>query len=215
MKVSLYTQSGQQAGEIELPALFDTPVDPQLMQRYLVWVRSVLRDSISNSKTRGEVRGGGKKPWRQKGTGRARAGSSRIPHWRGGGVTFGPSSERNWATRMPRTERRKALFSAYASKAHGDGVYVLEEFAMETPKTKDIIALRDALKLSEKTKVLHIHPAMDEVIFKSTHNLRNTVSRTIQAVNMLDLVNSDVILLSKAALADLEKHHLGTNEEAV
>jgi large subunit ribosomal protein L4 len=198
---------GKAVGEVEAPALFEVTASSQLIHRYVTWVRTMLRDSIANTKNRGEVSGGGRKPWKQKGTGRARIGSTRAPHWRKGGVVFGPTSDRNWHTRMPRTERRKALFGVYTAKAAENAVVVLESLSFETPKTKSVLALVDAVPGLVGKKVLHIHDQYDATVFRSTNNLAYVTSRTVQAVNVIDLLNNDVILFTKASLAELDRHH--------
>ncbi|MBU6389038.1 50S ribosomal protein L4, partial [Patescibacteria group bacterium] len=123
---SVYNLKGEKVGTVDQPKMFSVAVDEKLIHRYLTWARSMIRSTIAHTKTRGEVSGGGKKPWRQKGTGRARVGSTRSPLWRKGGTVFGPLKEQNWATRMPRSERRKALFSAFSAKAAEDQVIILE-----------------------------------------------------------------------------------------
>lgn len=193
-------------GSVEQPELFQTPIDSKLIHRYMVWVRTMLRSTLSHTKTRGEVSGGGKKPWKQKGTGRARVGSTRSPIWRHGGVVFGPLSTRNWKTRMPRAERRKALFSAMASKAAQNSIIVLDSWTMETPRTKDIVALAATVPGLAGKKVLHMHPEYDHAVFTSTRNLPGFTSKTVQAVNILDLLDHDVVLLTQEALASLEQH---------
>jgi len=203
---SVYNLEGKAVGTVEQPALFQTPVDEKLIHRYFIWVRTMLRHTLADTKTRGEVSGGGKKPWKQKGTGRARVGSSRSPIWRKGGTVFGPLKEQTWATRMPRAERRKALFSALASKAGGNGIVILDEWTMDAPRTKSVIALLQALPVEEKQKVLHIHPDFDRALFASTNNLPYVTSKTIQSSNIIDILNHDVILMTKDALSKLEEH---------
>ena len=202
----LYTIEGKEAGTVEQPALFQESVNQPLIHRYFVWVRSMLRETLSNTKTRGEVSGGGRKPWKQKGTGRARIGSTRAPHWRHGGVAFGPSSDRNWATRMPRTERRKALFSALSSLAANDGVIVLDSWTMDAPKTKEAIRVLGNFPALADKKVLFVNTNVDKNLFASTHNLPKVNTKTIQAANIIDILNADALLLTKDTLADLEKH---------
>jgi large subunit ribosomal protein L4 len=203
---TLYNIQGAEVGSVEQPALFETPVDQKLIHRYLVWVRTMLRATLSHTKTRGEVSGGGRKPWKQKGTGRARHGSTRSPQWRHGGVVFGPSKDRNWATRMPRAERRKALFSAMASKAIGNNVVVLDSWTLETPKTKEAIALMATVPGLAGKKVLHVHPAYEHGIFASTRNIPGVTSKTVQALSIVDLLDHDVMLMTKEALERLEQH---------
>lgn len=201
----VYNIEGTKVEEVKQPALFSTLVDEKLIHRYLTWVRNSLRHTIAHTKTRGEVRGGGRKPWKQKGTGRARVGSSRSPLWRKGGITFGPLSTQTWATRMNRGERRKALFSALSAKAIDKNVIVLDQLAIEIPKTKEIIKLIKNLSLDTK-KVLLINSSYDKPIFKSADNLPKVDAKTIGNTNIIDILNHDVLLLTKDSLANLETH---------
>lgn len=200
-----YNQEGEKTGQVEQPDLFQVPVDDKLILRYYNWVRSVLRDTIAHTKTRGEVSGGGKKPWRQKGTGRARVGSTRSPLWRKGGVVFGPRKNQNWATRMPRMERRKALFSALSSKAAQNKVLILEDWLLESPKTKLVTATLSKLPTMGKN-ILHIHKNEDSNLFLSTRNLPNIKSVTVPNLNIIELLNHEAILLTKESLKALEEH---------
>ena len=201
----LYNTEGKVVGTVDQPLLFQAPIDEKLIHRYFIWVRSMLRPTLGNTKTRGEVSGGGKKPWKQKGTGRARVGSSRSPIWRKGGIVFGPLKEQNWATRMPRSERRKAFFSALSAKAASNNVIVLDSWSMETPKTKEVIALLGSLPINDR-KVLHVHESYDTALFRSTHNLQKVTSTTVQNMSIIDVMNHDVILLTKDGLTGLEQH---------
>jgi large subunit ribosomal protein L4 len=201
----VYTIDGKESGKMAMPEIFQIPVDEKLIHRYVTWVQTMLRSSIAHTKTRGDVRGGGKKPWKQKGTGRARSGSTRNPIWRHGGTIFGPLAERNFATRMPRQERRKAFMSALSAKAAGSQVVVLEELIMAAPKTKKMIAILAALPTHGK-KVLHIHDTKDMAVFASTSNIPRVRSTTVAELNVIDVMNHDVLLITKDSIAALEKH---------
>lgn len=203
---TLYNTSGKAVGTVEQPALFQEPVNQPLIHRYFVWVRSMLRPTLAHTLTRGEVSGGGKKPWKQKGTGRARVGSSRSPIWRHGGIIFGPRNTQNWETRMPRTERRKAMFSALASKAQSESIIVLDEWTLEAPKTKEAVQLLANFPQTAGKKVLHLSTAFDKNLFASTRNLPGFDSKTVQSANIIDLLNHDLLLLTKDSLEQLEKH---------
>lgn len=200
---TLYTIDGKEAGKVDMPAIFQEAVNEKLIHRYVTWVRSMLRSTIAHTKTRGEVSGGGKKPWRQKGTGRARVGSTRNPVWRHGGTVFGPRNEQTFATRMPRSERQKAFASALSSKANQ--VVVLKELSLPAPKTKEMIAILSKLPHQGK-KVLHIHPEHDINLFASTRNLPYVHSTTVAELNVLDVLNHDVLLLTADGLTALDKH---------
>jgi large subunit ribosomal protein L4 len=203
----VYNLEGKVVGTVDRPSLFETPVDEKLIHRYFVWVRTMLRDTLAHTKTRGDVSGGGKKPWKQKGTGRARVGSSRSPIWRKGGIVFGPRKEQTFATRMPRSERRKALFSALSAKATANSIIVLENWSMEVPKTKTVVELLTKFPtITQKTKVLHVHGYFEPTLFASTSNLQAVSSRTVQNMNMIDIMNHDVLLLTKESMEHLEQH---------
>lgn len=202
---TLYNINGENIGTVEQPALFQTPVDEKLIHRYFTWVRSMLRTTLAHTKTRGEVRGGGRKPWKQKGTGRARVGSSRSPLWRTGGTVFGPRKEQTWATRMPRSERRKALFSALSAKAAHGSIIILDAWNLEAPKTKAVVTTLSKLPKADG-KVLHISAELDTNLFKSTSNLPNINSRTLSGFSIIDVLNNDVIVMTKETLEKFENH---------
>jgi large subunit ribosomal protein L4 len=202
----LYTTEGTQAGTVERPTFFDVPADANLIHRYFMWVRSLLRNPVAHTKNRGEISGGGKKPWKQKGTGRARVGSSRNPVWRHGGTVFGPRSEQTFAIRMPRSERRKALFSALASKAENNAVIVLESPLATTPSVKAVNELLAKLPIEAGKKILHVEAEYNPVAFNAARNLPHVNTRTISRLNIIDVLHSDVLLLDKETLSKLEQH---------
>lgn len=202
----VYNTEGKKIGTIERPVLFETPIDVKLIQRYVTWVRSMLRPTLAHTKTRGDVSGGGKKPWRQKGTGRARVGSSRSPIWRKGGIVFGPNKDQNWATRMPRGERRKAFFSTLADKAEHGQILILDDWNMETPKTKEVLATLTKLPIPAESRVLHVSASLNPTVFASTRNLKNIDSCTVQNLNVLDVLNHDVVLMTKESITRLDDH---------
>lgn len=205
----LYNLKAEKIGTVEQPAFFQTPVDEKLIHRYFIWVRSLLRHTVAHTKTRGDISGGGKKPWRQKGTGRARSGSSRNPIWRHGGTIFGPNKDQTFATRMPRKERQKAFMGALAAKANSNNVVVLDAWTMDAPKTQEARNLLNTLPTAGK-KVLHIHPEYNHTIFASLRNLPGVSTTTIQEMNVIDVLNHDVLLLTKDTVQALEKHFTPT-----
>lgn len=207
----VYNLSGEEVSTVEQPELFATPIDHNLIHRYYTWVRTMIRSTLAHTKTRGEVSGGGKKPWRQKGTGRARVGSSRSPIWRTGGIVFGPQKTQTWATRMPRVERRKALFSALSSKAATENVTILESWSLDAPKTKAAQELLQNLKLNDK-KVLHVTGEFTPNLFKSTKNLVGIDSVTVQKMNIIDILNHDTVLMTVSDLKAFEQHFTDTHE---
>lgn len=166
------------------------------------------RSAAAKTKTRGEVRGGGKKPWKQKGTGRARFGSSRVPIWRGGGITFGPTGEQNYTMKLPVGAKRTALRQAL-SLAHKSGKIVLiDTFSCPEGKTKESVKLLKAHKISPEARVLLVVSEKDEQVRRATNNLNQVKAVQAMYLNVFDILNADTILLSKKAL-DMVKDWLG------
>lgn len=207
---TIYTTDGKEAGKMDIPSLFQTPVDEKLIHRYVTWVRSTLRSTIAHTKTRGDVSGGGKKPWRQKGTGRARSGSNRNPIWRHGGTIFGPLKVQTFATRMPRQERRKAFMGALSAKAASNNVIVVDALTLDAPKTRTMVNVFSHFPTTASKKVLHIHPAEEAAVFLSTRNIPGVDSKTVAELNVLDVLNHDVLFMTKEAVAALEQHFTPT-----
>lgn len=203
---SVYNLEGKAVAEVERPELFQQPASPSLINRYYTWVRSMIRPTISHTKTRGDVSGGGKKPWKQKGTGRARVGSSRSPLWRHGGTVFGPLKVQNWHTRMPRTERRKALLGALSAKAELNKVAVLDTVEIATPRTKDMKSLLQTIPETKDGKVLHIHHKYEAPLFNATRNLPGVTSKSLSYMSIIDILNHDALVMSKDTLEALKTH---------
>lgn len=200
---NIYNLQGEKVGTVAQPSVFSCPVDQKLIHRYYTWLQTILRNSIAHTKTRGDVAGGGKKPWKQKGTGRARVGSTRSPIWRHGGVTFGPRNTQTYAIRMPRGERRKALLSALSSKT--EQTFVLQDGLADIKKTKQFIDLMTNLKIETGKSVLMLESKYDRDHFSLTNNLPKVETKTVSRLNLIDLLNADVLLLSQTTLTDLEK----------
>lgn len=203
-KANLYNIEGEKTGEIELkPELFGIKPNPKAVHQYVKTYLSNQRQGTVKKKTRAEVRGGGAKPWRQKGTGRARAGSNTSPIWVGGGRTFGPF-QRNWKTTLPKKISKLALKSAFSSKALEGKIKILEEFSLEQPKTKVISGLLQKLGLSE-SKILFLGDAKNGNLYKSCRNIENLTFRPAQVVSPYDLLNCEYLLLTKTSLKKLEE----------
>ena len=142
LKVLTYTQNGKESGKAELPSeIFDVKMNSDLVHQVVIAQMSNQRQVIAHTKDKSEVRGGGKKPWKQKGTGRARHGSIRSPIWKGGGVTFGPTKDRNFKKKINKKMRRKALFMVLSSKVKDKEMIILDELKIEKPKTKEIMKI--------------------------------------------------------------------------
>jgi large subunit ribosomal protein L4 len=202
MQVPVYNIQGEQVSETELrDDIFAVPVNEALMHQALVRQLANARLGTHRTKTRGEVRGGGRKPWRQKGTGRARQGSIRAPHWRGGGAVFGPTP-RSYAQKMPRKMRRQALRSALSVKASESQVKVLDAFEMSEPKTKDVVRILEGLGAG--SSVLILLPQSDQVVLRSVSNLPKVRTLVAQYLNVRDLLKYDTILMPLASLEVIE-----------
>ena len=203
MQVPVYNIQGEQVSETELrDDIFAVPVNQALMHQALTRQLANARLGTHKAKTRGEVSGGGRKPWRQKGTGRARQGSIRAPHWRGGGIVFGPTP-RSYAQKMPLKMRRQALRSALSVKASESQVKVLNAFEMQEPKTKEILGILQNLGVGSSALILL--PQHDDVVLRSVQNLPEVRTLVAQYLNVRDLLAFDYILVPLASLEVIER----------
>lgn len=208
MKVKLLNQNGESVGEVTLNSkIFDVEAAPELVTQAVVAQMSNSRKNIAHAKIRSEVAGGGAKPWRQKGTGRARHGSIRSPLWKGGGVTFGPSRLRNFSKKMNKKAKQKALFSALTSHVKENKVIVVDKIELPKIKTKQLVSILEKLKL-KKQKTLIILPETDMTITKSVNNL--PYSKTIRAdsLNVIDVLHHDYLLILQDSLKKMEETYL-------
>ncbi|KGX85382.1 50S ribosomal protein L4 [Pontibacillus litoralis] len=195
-KVTLYNQSGSQVGDIELSdSVFGIEPNVHVMNETVLMQRASLRQGTHAVKNRSEVSGGGRKPWRQKGTGRARQGSTRSPQWVGGGTVFGPTP-RSYSYKLPKKVRRLALKSALSQKAVDNDLFVLENLTLEAPKTKDIVMLLNGLSVEKALIVTADH---DDNVVRSSNNIPGVKSVTLEQVNVLDLLTHDKLILTKDA----------------
>jgi large subunit ribosomal protein L4 len=196
-KVALFKQDGSQAGEFELnEAVFGIEPNTHVLHEAVVMQRASMRQGTHAVKNRSEVRGGGRKPWRQKGTGRARQGSIRSPQWVGGGVVFGPTP-RSYSYKLPKKVRRLALRSALSSKVKEESLLVLESLTMDAPKTKEVVKMLGALNVNEKALI--VTADTDENVIRSANNLQGVKVLTVTEVNVLDLLMHDKLILTKDA----------------
>lgn len=196
-KVALYNQSGSQVGDVEInDAVFGIEPNEHVLHDAVLMQRASLRQGTHAVKNRSDVRGGGRKPWRQKGTGRARQGSIRSPQWVGGGTVFGPTP-RSYSYKLPKKVRRLALKSALSSKVKEDSLVVLEGIAIETPKTKEVVSMLSSLNVD--AKALIVTADKNEVLAKSANNLQHVKVLTVSEVNVLDLLTHDKLILTKEA----------------
>jgi large subunit ribosomal protein L4 len=201
--VKVVDQTGASTGELELSdAIFGAPVNTAVMHQALIRQLANGRQGTSSTKTRSDVRGGGRKPWRQKGTGRARQGSTRAPHWEGGGVVFGPHP-RSYRIDMPRKQRRLALRSALSAKAQDGGLLVLEGFELEAPRTKavaDLIRSVDAPR-----RVLVVLGSHNEMFEKSARNIPEVRLTLAGNLSVRDIIGADTVIVTRDAIEHIEE----------
>jgi len=202
-KVALFNQNGSQTGEIELnDSVFGIEPNEHVLFEAIVMQRASLRQGTHKTKTRSEVRGGGRKPWRQKGTGRARQGSIRAPQWRGGGTVFGPVP-RSYSYKLPKKVRRLAIKSALSSKVQEENILVLESLAFDAPKTKDFKAVLSGLSVDKKALV--VTADLDENVALSARNIPGVTVVTADGINVLDVVGHDKLIMTKQAVEKVEE----------
>ena len=203
---TLYTRDGAEAGTVELPeALFAAPVNEAVMHQAVVAQLAGRRIGTADTKTRGQVSGGGAKPYRQKGTGRARQGSRRAPHYAGGGVVFGPHP-RSYEQRLPRKMRRLALRGALTAKLGDAAIRVVDAFSLEQIKTRDFVGILAALNATGR--VLVVAPGTDERLKLSARNLPTVEVILADSLNVVDLIKADTIVIEQPALARMEEVYL-------
>ncbi|RSD21539.1 50S ribosomal protein L4 [Mesobacillus subterraneus] len=202
-KVALFNQAGSQVGEIELnDSVFGIEPNNHVMFEAVVMQRASLRQGTHKTKIRSEVAGGGRKPWRQKGTGRARQGSIRSPQWRGGGTVFGPVP-RSYSYKLPKKVRRLAIKSALSSKVQAENILVLESLAFEAPKTKEFKSVLNGLSVN--TKALIVTAGLEENVALSARNIPGVTVVTADGINVIDVLNHDKLIMTKAAVEKVEE----------
>jgi large subunit ribosomal protein L4 len=201
--VEVYNVQGEQVGEMELSAdIFAAEINESLLFDVSQMLLAARRRGTANTKTRTEVRGGGRKPWRQKGTGRARHGSIRSPIWTGGGIVFGPKP-RSYRYLLPKKARRAALYSALSSKLSGKKLTVLDELTLAEPRTREITSLLK--KLDIRGTVLLVTAGPDMNIFKSGRNIPGVTTAIAGHLNVLDILNHETLVLTRDAVARIEE----------
>ncbi|MBU0613009.1 50S ribosomal protein L4 [Patescibacteria group bacterium] len=204
-KVTVYNQEGNNVGDVELPAqIFGVKISPELVQQAVVRQQANSRQVIAHTKGRSDVRGGGRKPWAQKGTGRARHGSIRSPLWAGGGVTFGPSKERNFSKRMNRKAKKKALLMALSDRAREKKVVVVDNLKLAEIKTKTLMNILNKLPI-KNNKTLVIVPETDKIITKSANNLPMVETCQADNLNILQVLNAEYLLIAKDSILKMKK----------
>lgn len=211
MKVPVYNIEGKETGSILLPReVFDVKMNLDLVHQVAVSQMANQRQGSAHTKDRSEVRGGGKKPWRQKGTGRARHGSIRSPLWKGGGVTFGPRNEKDYKKDIPKKIRKKALFMVLSQKFRDNLLVILEELKLEKPKTKEITSILKNLSL--KGSSLIALPNYDKKVILAVRNIPKTSAIEARNLNVLDLLNFKYLLMPKDAIKTVKETFIASEK---
>ncbi len=206
-ETTLYDRTGASVGSVELPAeLFAAEVSAAVIHQVVTAQLAGRRLGTHDTRTRGEVRGGGRKPYRQKGTGRARQGSRRAPHYAGGGAVFGPHP-RSYEQRLPRKMKRLALRGALTSKLADGAIKVVDDLGPDAIRTSDLVASLSALGGGDghARRVLLVAPGRDETLELSARNLPRVEVLLADSLNVVDLVNADLVLIEQPALARMEE----------
>ncbi|RHW33900.1 50S ribosomal protein L4 [Neobacillus notoginsengisoli] len=202
-KVALFNQNGSQVGEIELnDTVFGIEPNQHVLFEAILMQRASMRQGTHKTKIRSEVAGGGRKPWRQKGTGRARQGSIRSPQWKGGGIVFGPVP-RSYSYKLPRKVRRLAIKSALSTKVQEENILVLESLAFDAPKTKDFVNVLKGLSVEKKALV--VTADLDENVALSARNIPGITVVSANGISVLDVINHDKLIMTKAAVEKVEE----------
>jgi len=213
MKVDLYNQKGEKIGKIEAKdEIFKVKVKPELLHEAVLYYENLSRRGTAKTKDRSEVSGGGRKPWRQKGTGRARHGSIRSPIWRKGGVVFGPTPEKKYEVKINKKAKRKSLFGVLTAKLNDNEIFFIDKIEIKNPKTKEVVNLIENLakiiKDIKKKKTIFILEKKDENFLKAVSNIKNLLTIPADSLNPYFLLKAKYVLIEKGALKVLENHYL-------
>ncbi len=204
--VAVLNMQGKEVGNLNLKdEIFGVEIKVDLMHLAVLQQLANKRQGTHSTKTRGQVRGGGAKPWRQKGTGRARQGSRRSPNWPGGGIVFGPQP-RTYGFKLNKKVKRYALKSALSVKAGDNNIVVLDELTLSAPKTKDMVALLNNLKIEKKA--LFVTAGLDTNVVKSTNNIPGVMTLEANSINVYDILNHNTLVLTKDAVAKIEEVYI-------
>jgi len=208
MKSDLFNQSGEKIGEINLPEkIFNRALNSDLLHQAVLYYESLPRQLIAKTKNRSEVRGGGRKPWRQKGTGRARHGSIRSPLWKGGGVTFGPIPEKQYQTKLPKKFRRGALSVVLSQKQKEGEIIFIDKIKVLRPKTKAISEiLKNLVKIKkdiDKKRIIFILAKRNENFLKAVRNIKKVSSIGMDSLNPYILLKNKYLVIEKEAIKQL------------
>lgn len=209
MKCSVYNQEGKKVGDTLLPKeIFWIEINPDLIYQVTQSQMANRRRVIAHTKGRGEVRGGGKKPWRQKGTGRARHGSIRSPIWRGGGITFGPTKERVFKKKINKKMGKKALFMTLTAKREKNLLFILDTLQIPTPKTKEMVQIIENLKSKiedfKRGSILIALPKINKNIILAARNIPGVETMEARNLNALDLLSFKYLIMPKETIGIIE-----------
>ncbi len=203
-KVKLYNVEGKAVGEKDLSAsIFGVKVNPNVVHEVMVGLMANARQPLAHTKTKGEVSGGGKKPWKQKGTGRARQGSTRSPQWVGGGIVFGPRSERDYSKKINAKMKRKVLCMVLSDKVASDKLVLVEQLDAKNGKTKEVTSMLG--KLPVNGKLMLIGAGKNEMLARSTRNLKKVNLVNVGSVNINDILRAEYVVTTPEAADKLEK----------
>lgn len=209
METKLFNQSGEEIGKVDLPdRIFNITVNPDLIHQALVTQMANERKPLAHAKGRGEVRGGGKKPWRQKGTGRARHGSIRSPIWKGGGVTHGPLKEKKYAKKMNKQAKKIALFMALSSKVRDGELWVVDSINLNEMKTKTMKGVLDKITEKRKGTILLVQPDSNQKLVKASRNLPFAKTARADSLNIKDILDKKFMVLIKDSIPVIEKTYI-------
>ncbi len=204
MKATLYNQQGEELKKIELPEeVFNLDINLDLVHQVAVCQASNRRQGSAHTKDRSEVSGGGKKPWRQKGTGRARHGSIRSPLWKGGGVTFGPRSEKNYEKIVPKKMRKKALLMVLSGKIRDKELIFIDKIHPENEKTKSMKKIID--NFSVNSSLLILTPEKNEKIILGTRNIPKTEAMPVKNINVIDLLSFKYLFMTEDSIKVIQE----------
>ena len=236
LKVTVYNQAGETIKDVTFnPAVFGVAVKPALIQQAVVAQQANSRMNLAHTKDKSEVRGGGRKPWQQKGTGRARHGSIRSPLWRGGGITFGPTKYQNFSLKMNKKAKRKAILMGLSDKVANNNFIVLDNLNLTEAKTKKLFEILQNLQLRKKSakkpaaasktkakevasavkanSVLMILPSQDEKIVRAAKNIPKVQTISANSLNVVDVIKHQKIVLSLDAVSTIEKFFAGNDKK--
>lgn len=212
MKIKVYNQTAEFVHDLELSEkIFGIKSNAELLHQAVITQMANERQVLADTKDRSEVRGGGKKPWKQKGTGRARVGSSRSPIWIGGGVTFGPTSDRNFSKKINKKMKQKAMFMALSDKLANGTLVILDDLKMDEFKTKKfnevLTAIETKVLNNDRRNILIINDSKDEKVKYSARNLKGTEIINLENINIVELLKYKNLLLTEAAVKTLEERY--------